>query len=83
MGGVLNIMGVLYASTLFLGIINCMSVQHLIAVQRAVMYRERAAGVYNVLPFSLAQVSTSWEAILLAFYSCCIWHALLPSSVEV
>ncbi len=56
MSGVLNIMGVLYSSTLFVGISNCLSVQHIVAVQRAVMYRERAAGTYGVLPFSLAQV---------------------------
>ncbi|GAB4817615.1 hypothetical protein N2152v2_004661 [Parachlorella kessleri] len=53
--GVFNIMGVLYSSTLFVGISNCLSVQHVVAVQRAVMYRERAAGTYGVLPFSLAQ----------------------------
>jgi hypothetical protein len=37
--GVLNIAGVLFASTLFLGISNCLSIQHLIAAQRTVFYR--------------------------------------------
>ena len=39
MGGVLNIMGVLFSSTLFLGISDCLTVQHLMAAQREVFYR--------------------------------------------
>lgn len=54
--GVLNIMGVLFSSTLFVGISNCLSIQHLVAAQRTVFYRERAAGMYSVLPFALAQL---------------------------
>ena len=53
--GVLNIAGVLFSSVLFLGITDCLTVQHIIALQRTVMYRERAAGYYGVLPFALAQ----------------------------
>jgi len=53
--GVLNIAGVLFSSVLFLGITDCLTIQQVTAVQRAVMYRERAAGMYGVLPFSLAQ----------------------------
>lgn len=53
--GVLNIMGVLYSSTLFLGISNCLTVQHLVSAQRTVFYRERAAGMYSPFSFALAQ----------------------------
>ena len=45
----------LFSSVLFLGITDCLTVQHIIALQRTVMYRERAAGYYGVLPFALAQ----------------------------
>lgn len=31
--------GVLYSSTLFLGISNCLTVQHLVSAQRTVFYR--------------------------------------------
>ncbi|KAL4419611.1 hypothetical protein ABPG77_001665 [Micractinium sp. CCAP 211/92] len=54
--GVLNIAGVLFSSTLFVGISNCLSIQHLVAAQRTVFYRERAAGLYRVMPFALAQL---------------------------
>ncbi|KAL6780792.1 hypothetical protein ACKKBF_B11655 [Auxenochlorella protothecoides x Auxenochlorella symbiontica] len=54
--GVLNIAGLLFASTLFIGVSNCMSVQPIAESQRSVMYRERAAGMYSVAPYSVAQV---------------------------
>ncbi|KAK2077910.1 hypothetical protein QBZ16_003778 [Prototheca wickerhamii] len=53
--GVLNIMGVLFSSVVFVGISNCLMVQHVVNTQRIVFYRERAAGLYGVLPFSAAQ----------------------------
>lgn len=53
--GVLNIAGVLFSSVVFMGITNCLTVQHVTSLQRAVMYRERAAGYYSVVPFALAQ----------------------------
>lgn len=37
--GVLNICGVLFSSTLFVGISNCLTIQHLISAQRTVFYR--------------------------------------------
>ncbi len=53
---VLNVMGALYASTLFLGASNTLTVQPVVAVERTVFYRERAAGMYSTLPYSFAQV---------------------------
>ncbi len=58
--GILNVAGALYSATLFLGISNCLTVQNVAAVQRAVAYRERAAGMYGVLPFTLAQVGSAF-----------------------
>ncbi|XP_076930284.1 ABC transporter G family member 39-like [Bidens hawaiensis] len=53
----LNMMGALYASVMFLGAINQNAVQPIVAVERTVFYRERAAGMYSSLPYALAQVT--------------------------
>lgn len=50
------IIGAMYASVLFVGINNCSTVQPVVAVERRVFYRERAAGMYSALPYALAQV---------------------------
>ncbi|KAG0561906.1 hypothetical protein KC19_9G102300 [Ceratodon purpureus] len=50
-----NVMGVLYASVLFLGVNNSSSVQPVVSVERTVFYRERAAGMYGPLPYACAQ----------------------------
>ena len=50
-------MGSMYAAVLFLGVQNAASVQPVVAVERTVFYRERAAGMYSALPYALAQVS--------------------------
>ena len=51
-----NVMGALYAAVLFLGVNNASSVQPIVAVERSVFYRERAAGMYAALPYAMAQV---------------------------
>ncbi|KAG5228963.1 ABC transporter family protein [Salix suchowensis] len=51
-----NAMGSMYAAVLFLGVQNAASVQPVVAVERTVFYRERAAGMYSALPYALAQV---------------------------
>ena len=51
-----NAMGSMYAAVLFLGIQNSQSVQPVVAVERTVFYRERAAGMYSALPYAFAQV---------------------------
>ncbi|CAI0423363.1 unnamed protein product [Linum tenue] len=50
------VIGAMYASVLFIGINNCSSVQPIVAVERTVFYRERAAGMYSELPYALSQV---------------------------
>ena len=57
--GLTNVLGALYATTLFFSIINATVIQPVIAAERAVSYRERAAGMYSVFPFTLALVSYS------------------------
>ncbi|XP_030545028.1 pleiotropic drug resistance protein 1-like [Rhodamnia argentea] len=51
-----NAMGSMYAAVVFLGVQNASSVQPVVAVERTVFYRERAAGMYSALPYALAQV---------------------------
>jgi ABC-2 type transporter len=49
-------MGALFVSSLFLGISNAMTIQPVVDVERTVFYRERAANMYSVLPYTIAQV---------------------------
>ncbi|KAL0415301.1 UNVERIFIED_CONTAM: Pleiotropic drug resistance protein 1 [Sesamum latifolium] len=53
----------MYASVLFLGIQNYVSVQPVVAVERTVFYRERAAGMYSSLPYAIAQVAIEFPYI--------------------
>lgn len=53
------VMGSMYAAVLFIGINNCSTVQPVVAIERTVFYRERAAGMYSALPYAVAQVRTS------------------------
>ncbi|PON46401.1 ABC transporter-like [Parasponia andersonii] len=53
----LNLMGAMYAAVLFLGATNTSSVQPIVAIERTVFYRERAAGMYSELPYAFAQVT--------------------------
>lgn len=49
-------MGSMYAAVLFIGVQNATSVQPVVAIERRVFYRERAAGMYSALPFAFGQV---------------------------
>lgn len=55
--GLLNVLGALYASVLFFAVINALIVQPVLSAERAVSYRERAAGMYSFLPWTLALVT--------------------------
>lgn len=57
--GITAVQGALYASTVFIGIINSISCQPIVAGKRGVMYREKAAGMYSVFPWVAGMVS-SW-----------------------
>ena len=57
--GLINVLGALYASVLFFAIINALVVQPVIASERAVSYRERAAGMYSFAPWVLALVRSN------------------------
>ncbi|PSS15952.1 Pleiotropic drug resistance protein [Actinidia chinensis var. chinensis] len=53
----MNLLGAMYAAVLFLGATNAASVQSIVAIERTVFYRERAAGMYSPLPYAFAQVA--------------------------
>lgn len=53
------VMGALYSSAIFLGVNNAASVQPVVAIERTVFYREKAAGMYSPFPFAFAQVPFS------------------------
>ena len=54
----LNIMGGMFAAVCFLGATNASAVQAVVAIERTVFYREKAAGMYSALPYAFAQVSS-------------------------
>uniref|UniRef100_A0A6N2L8H8 ABC transporter domain-containing protein n=1 Tax=Salix viminalis TaxID=40686 RepID=A0A6N2L8H8_SALVM len=53
----INLLGAAYATVLFLGATNASAVQSVIATERTVFYRERAAGMYSELPYAFAHVA--------------------------
>ncbi|KAK4274401.1 hypothetical protein QN277_017626 [Acacia crassicarpa] len=60
-----NSMGSMYAAVTFIGIQNGCSVQPIVAIERTVFYRERAAGMYSALPYAAAQVIVELPHILI------------------
>ncbi|KAK9290336.1 hypothetical protein L1049_008503 [Liquidambar formosana] len=67
----MNLLGAMYAAVLFLGATNASAVQSVVAIERTVFYRERAAGMYSALPYAFAQVvvETIYVAIQTLVYS--------------
>ena len=53
----MNALGSMYTAVLFLGVQNSSSVQPVVAVERTVFYREKAAGMYSALPYAFSQVT--------------------------
>ncbi|KAF3450819.1 hypothetical protein FNV43_RR06908 [Rhamnella rubrinervis] len=53
---IVNAMGSMYAAVIFIGIQNASSVQPVVAIERTVFYREKAAGMYSDMAYAFAQV---------------------------
>ncbi|RDY09362.1 ABC transporter G family member 39, partial [Mucuna pruriens] len=53
----MNLMGAIFAAVFFLGGANTSTVQPIVAIERTIFYRERAAGMYSALPYAIAQVA--------------------------
>lgn len=51
-----NLFGMMFSAILFLGGTSALNVQTVIASERTVFYREKAARMYSPFPFALAQV---------------------------
>ncbi|KAL5074288.1 hypothetical protein RYX36_013272 [Vicia faba] len=60
-----NAMGSMYAAVLFIGGQNATSVQPVVAIERTVFYREKAAGMYSALPYAFGQVAVEIPYILI------------------
>ncbi|CBI17066.3 unnamed protein product, partial [Vitis vinifera] len=74
----INLLGATYAAVLFLGATNATSVQSVVAVERTVFYRERAAGMYSELPYAFAQVAieTIYVAIQTLVYALLLYSMI-------
>ncbi|KAH0996901.1 hypothetical protein GBA52_020765 [Prunus armeniaca] len=74
----INLLGATYSAVLFLGAGNASAVQSVIAIERTVFYRERAAGMYSELPYAFAQVAieTIYVAIQTFMYSCILYSMI-------
>ncbi|GAV84106.1 ABC_tran domain-containing protein/ABC2_membrane domain-containing protein/PDR_assoc domain-containing protein, partial [Cephalotus follicularis] len=59
-----NAMGSMYAAVQFIGYQMGVSVLPVVAIERTVFYRERAAGMYSALPYAFAQVEIELPYIL-------------------
>ncbi|TQD75125.1 hypothetical protein C1H46_039353 [Malus baccata] len=62
---IMNLLGAGYGAVLFLGAGNASAVQSVIAVERTVFYRERAAGMYSELPYAFSQVAIETLYVLI------------------
>ncbi|KAM5578905.1 pleiotropic drug resistance protein 1-like [Rosa sericea] len=59
-----NAMGCMFTAVIFLGVQNATSVQPIVAIERTVFYREKAAGMYSALAYAFAQVTIELPYIL-------------------
>ncbi|EXB94131.1 Pleiotropic drug resistance protein 1 [Morus notabilis] len=60
-----NAVGSMYASVCFIGVKNGSSIQPVVAIERTVFYRERAARMYSALPYAFAQMAVELPYILI------------------
>ncbi|XP_059667475.1 pleiotropic drug resistance protein 2-like [Cornus florida] len=74
----MNLLGAMYAAVLFLGATNASAVQSIVAIERTVFYRERAAGMYSALPYAFAQVAieTIYVAIQTFVYTLLLYSMI-------
>ncbi|KAK9022470.1 hypothetical protein V6N11_002730 [Hibiscus sabdariffa] len=75
---VLNFFGAMYCAVYFLGAVNTASVQGVVAIERTVFYRERAAGMYSALPYAFAQVAIEiiYTAIQTVIYTVLLYSMI-------
>ncbi|XP_034699400.1 ABC transporter G family member 39-like [Vitis riparia] len=54
---IFNVLGSLHTAVMFLGTQNASIARPVVIMDRAVFYRERAAGFYSALPYAIAQIA--------------------------
>ncbi|XP_010651917.2 pleiotropic drug resistance protein 2 [Vitis vinifera] len=74
----INLLGATYSAIIFLGASNAFAVQPVVAVERTVFYRERAAGMYSELPNAFAQVAieTIYVAVQTLVYALLLYSMI-------
>ncbi|KFK42381.1 hypothetical protein AALP_AA2G248800 [Arabis alpina] len=74
-GDLTMVIGALYAAIIFVGINNCSTVQPMVAVERTVFYREKAAGMYSAMPYAFSQVICELPYVLIqtTYYSLIVY----------
>ncbi|KAM7463815.1 hypothetical protein LguiA_031936 [Lonicera macranthoides] len=74
----MNLLGAMYAAVMFLGGTNTSAVQSVVAVERTVFYREKAAGMYSAIPYAFAQVAIEvvYVAIQTFIYSLLLYSMI-------
>ncbi|XLQ98847.1 hypothetical protein S83_065046 [Arachis hypogaea] len=78
------VIGAMYAAVIFVGINNCQTVQPVVAIERTVFYRERAAGMYAPMPYAIAQVLTEIPYVFIqAVYYSLIVYAMVSFDWKV
>nr|QVT92349.1 ABC transporter [Salvia miltiorrhiza] len=73
-----NLLGAIYAAVLFLGSTNGITVLDVVCVERTVLYREMAAGMYSAFPYAFAQVAieTIYVAIQTIIYTLLLYSMI-------
>ncbi|GMN39377.1 hypothetical protein TIFTF001_008607 [Ficus carica] len=74
----MNLLGAIFTAVFFLGASNGNAVQPIVDIERAVFYRERAAGMYSALPYAFAQVAIE---IIYSAIQCLVYTLILYSMI--
>ncbi|XP_061340282.1 ABC transporter G family member 39-like isoform X3 [Gastrolobium bilobum] len=74
----MNLLGGMQTAVMFLGAMNAATVQSVVAIERTVFYRERAAGMYSVLPYAFGQVAVEaiYNAIQTTIYTLILYSMI-------
>nr|KYP71088.1 ABC transporter G family member 39 [Cajanus cajan] len=74
----LDFLGSMYSAVMFLGTMNTMGVQPIVDIERTVLYREKAAGMYSTLSYAISQVliEAIYNAIQSVIY-CLIMYSMM------
>ncbi|TVU11154.1 hypothetical protein EJB05_44721 [Eragrostis curvula] len=65
---VLNILGIAFTSALFLGFVNCCTLQPIVVMERVVFYRERSSGMYSSMAYVIAQIAAEIPYMLVQVF---------------